>query len=141
MSLAIVPLRLAWNCVKAYVVSPSHLLCWIWQASLVLGRVSVCGKPIVSISTYQSEIIDFTWLEAHPQLQMYLPRPRRKSLAVSKNDPLTCLGFWKKFTEQSGVHGSMSVHSRMSHTRSGVWNGYLARHKYERSCIPCRVGV
>lgn len=69
MYLAIVPLRLAWNCVKAYVVSPSHLLCWIWQASLVLGRVSVCGKPIVSISTYQSEIIDFTWLEAHPQLQ------------------------------------------------------------------------
>lgn len=100
----------------------------------------MCGKPIVSISTYKSEIIDFTWLEVRTN---YLPRPRRKSLAVSKYDPLTCLGFWKKFAEQSGVHGSMSVHSRMSHIlgRGTVWNGYLTRHKYERSCILCRVGV
>lgn len=103
-----------------YAVSPSSCGEYVhvptysagWQASLASGRVSVCGEPIVSISAYKSEIIDFTWLEVRTN---YLPRPRRKSLAVSKYDPLTCLGFWKKFAEQSGVHGSMSVHSRMSH--------------------------
>lgn len=131
----IVPLRLAWNCVKANNKSLYH-----WQASLVLGRVSVCGKPIVSISSYQSEIIDFTWLKVCATTYRDLGGNRLLCPRMTGNVPFDLSRFLEEVrrTERC-ARKHVGPFENVSYS-VGVSNGYLTRHEDEEilHTVSCR---
>lgn len=95
----------------------------------MLGRVSVCGKPIVSISTHQSEIIDFTWLKVRATTYRDLGGNRLLCPTVTGNVPIDLSRFLEEVrrTERC-ARKHVGPFENVSYSVGG-WNGYLTRHE------------